>query len=84
MPDQVLINLLIALVAALGGWIMRILWSAVKDLQSENRELIDRVASVEKLVAGEYVKREDFDRFVERINNKLDQVLEKLGKKADK
>jgi len=35
-------------------------------------------------VAGEYVKREDFDRAIDRIFDKLDHIALKLDQKADR
>jgi glutathionyl-hydroquinone reductase len=82
--DQQLFNIAVALVGALGGWWMNTMWQSLKDLQKADRELADKVSAIEILVAGEYVKREAFDRAVDRIFEKLDQIDAKLDKKADK
>lgn len=82
--DQQIFNIAVALVGALGGWWMNTMWQSLKDLQKADRELADKVAAIEILVAGEYVKRESFDRAVDRIFEKLDNIDAKLNGKADK
>jgi len=68
----------------LGGWFLRIMWDTLLNLQSQDRELADKVARIEVLVAGEYVKKEDFDRVIERLFDKLDHIELKIDSKADK
>lgn len=82
--DQQLFNIAVALVGALGGWWMNTMWQSLKDLQKADKELADKVAAIEILVAGEYVKREAFDRAVDRIFEKLDHIEDKIDGKADK
>lgn len=82
--DQQLFNIAVALVGALGGWWMNTMWQSLKDLQKADKELADKVAAIEILVAGEYVKRDSFDRAVDRIFEKLDHIEDKIDGKADK
>lgn len=82
--DQNIFNIAVALVGALGGWWMNTMWQSLKDLQRADKELADKVAAIEILVAGEYVKRDSFDRAVDRIFEKLDHIDSKLDGKADK
>lgn len=71
-------------VSVLFGWILKTVWDAVKDLQKADDELIDKVNRIEVLVAGEYVKREDFRSDMDRLFDKLDKIDKKLDSKADK
>ena len=71
-------------VSVLFGWILKTVWDAVKDLQKADDELIEKVNKIEVLVAGEYVKREDFKADMDRLFNKLDAIDKKLDTKADK
>ena len=68
----------------LGGWFLRIMWDTLTNLQAQDRKLADKVARIEVLVAGEYVKKEDFDRVIERLFDKLDHIELKIDSKADK
>jgi hypothetical protein len=82
--EQSFINMLAGAVSVLFGWILKTVWDAVKDLQKADDELVEKVNKIEVLVAGEYVKREDFKADMDRLFNKLDAIDKKLDSKADK
>ena len=82
--EQNFINMLAGAVSVLFGWILKTVWDSVKDLQTADDELIDKVNRIEVLVAGEYVKRDDFRADMDRIFDKLDTIEKKLDNKADK
>lgn len=71
-------------VMALLGFLLNSVWQATKDLQRADIELAKRVSEIEVLVAGNYVKREEFERVVDRIFEKLDRIEHSLNTKADK
>ena len=66
------------------GWFLNVAWSSLKSLQEQDRSLADKVARIEVLVAGEYVKKDDFERVIERLFDKLDHIEIKIDNKADK
>ena len=70
--------------SALLGFLLNAVWQAVKDLQREDQELAKRVGEIEVLVAGNYVTRQEFDRVIDKLFNKLDAIEMKLDKKVDK
>lgn len=82
--DQTIINWLLGGFGALLGFLLKSIWQAVKDLQTADKELSDKVAGIEVLVAGNYVRRDDFDRMAAAIFTKLDRIEDKLGSKVDK
>lgn len=82
--DQTIINWLLAGFGALIGFLLNAVWQAVKDLQSADKELASKVAEIEVLVAGDYVKREEFNQTVTALFSKLDRIEDKIDKKADK
>ena len=82
--DQTIINWVLGLFGMVLGFLMRSLWQAVRDLQAADRSLADKVNAVEVLVAGQYVKQEDFHRLSNAIFKKLDRIEEKLDGKMDK
>ena len=84
MDYQTLFNIAGGLAGFLGGWWMKVLHESVRDLQEADKRLADKVSSIEILVAGNYVKRDDFDKSVEAIFRKLDRIEDKLDGKADK
>lgn len=84
MDQQQLFNVLFAIAGALGGWWMKAMWESVKELQHTDRALTNEVAELKVLVAGQYMKRDEFDRISNAIFAKLDRIEDKLDGKADK
>lgn len=67
----------------LGGFI-KAMWDSYKELKKTDSELAEKVNQIEVLVAGQYVKRDDFDRIANQIFSKLDKISDKIDKKADR
>ena len=84
MDYQVLFNIAGGVAAFFGGWWLKVIHETVRDLQETDKRLADKVAAIEVLVAGAYVKRDDFDKSVEAIFRKLDRIEDKLDGKQDK
>jgi hypothetical protein len=84
MDYQELYNTAIGLILVLLGWAMRILWDTLKELKETDRDLAEKVGRMEVLVAGEYVKKTDFDTIMLRLFEKLDHIESKIDRKADK
>ena len=82
--DQVVVNWIMGGVGGLMGFILNAVWQAVKDLQTADATLADKVQSIELLVAGSYVKRDDLDKLTVALFAKLDKIETKLDCKADK
>lgn len=66
------------------GFLLHAVWQATKDLQKADAELTKRVSEIEVLVAGNYVTRQEFERAIDKIFDKLDSIDRKLDLKADK
>lgn len=79
-----IINALFGLLSIIFGWIMKTLWNAVSDLQQADTKLAEKVSSIEVLVAGQYVKRDEFQGAINRLFEKLDAIEAKIDHKADK
>ena len=84
MDPQTIINTAIALVGFLGGWILKVVWEGVKDLQSADKILAEKVNTIEILIAGTYISKQDFDKIAAAIFQKLDKIEDKLDRKVDK
>lgn len=82
--DQNFIIWIIGAVNLLGGFLLNALWQAVKDLQATDNKLAEKVASVEKVVAGEYMRREEFTTMMDTLFKKLDRIEDKVERKADR
>ena len=81
---QLIFNLVIGVVGTLGGWWLKVVWDALKDLQEADKALVEKVGSIEVLVAGRYTTREEFDRNLNAVFVKLDRIYELLSQKADR
>jgi len=84
MDPQTIINAAIALVGFLGGWILKVVWEGVKELQLVDRVLAEKVGAIEILIAGTYITKNDFDKIAAAIFAKLDKIEDKLDRKVDK
>lgn len=82
--EQQLFNIAVGVAGALGGWWMKAMWDAVKELKVADERLASQVSDLKVLVAGDYVRREMFDRLSDAIFAKLDRIESKLDGKADK
>jgi CHASE3 domain sensor protein len=82
--DQVFINWGLGIISASGGFLLNALWQAVKDLQKADKELADKVSAVDKVVAGDYQRRDELQDMMRAIFLKLDRIEDKLEKKADR
>ena len=82
--DQALVNWLLAGFGGLIGFLLNVVWQAVKDLQKADKALAERVGEIEVLVAGSYITKTDFTQVTDAIFRKLDRIEDKLDGKADK
>jgi outer membrane murein-binding lipoprotein Lpp len=82
--DQQLINWLLAGFGALIGFLLNAVWQAVKDLQAADKQLATKVGEIEVLVAGAYVKKDEFSDSIKALFAKLDKIEDKIDRKADK
>ena len=84
MDSQTAFNIVLSLVAFLGGWVLNSLRDSIKALHASDAEIVNKVQHIEVLVAGSYVKRDDLDKLTLALFAKLDKIELKLDGKADK
>ena len=84
MDFQDLYNTAMGFVLALCGWVMRVIWDNLKDLRTQDTALAEKVSRIEVLVAGEYVRKDELERVVQRLFDKLEHIEMKIDRKADK
>ena len=80
MLDQAIINWIIGLGGTVIGIFIKSMLDSIKDLQKSDKEMSERVGSIEVLVAGTYVKRDE----LRELMRKLEQIDAKLDRKANK
>ena len=84
MMEQSALNWVFGVVNIILGAALTMMWDSYKELKKSDKELADKVNNIEVIVAGQYVKREDFEKVADQIFSKLDKIMEKLDRKADK
>ncbi|MFN8995574.1 MAG: hypothetical protein ACK5X3_18170 [Pseudomonadota bacterium] len=62
-------------VMAVGGWFLRELWGAVKELRGD-------LAALRADMPKEYVSKDDYRQDIGRIHELLDKIYDKLDTKA--
>jgi chaperonin cofactor prefoldin len=77
MTDQAIINLIIGAVLSVLGWFARQLWDAVQDLKRDMKQ-------IEVDLPTHYVRKEDLESRLDRIEASLNRIFERLDNKADK
>jgi chaperonin cofactor prefoldin len=77
MEAQNLINIIGGTVLSVLGWFARQLWDAVQDLKRDVKE-------IEVDLPTFYVRKEDLESRLDRLEAVLNRIFEKLDHKADK
>jgi hypothetical protein len=77
MDNQQLFNMVIAGSGALGGWMLKVIWDAIRDLKRDVRD-------ISQTMHNDFVRREDFSDAVKRIEYMCERIFDKLDGKADK
>lgn len=78
--EQIYLNWLYGITMAVVSIVIKWLWESHKELQAMDKELADKVSKMEVLVAGQYITRQEFDRGIQRIFEKLDHIEAKIQK----
>ncbi len=84
MDLQIAFNIAVALVGALGGYVLSSIRSSMRDLHAADNALADKVQRIEVLVAGQYVTHSDLEKMTNALFAKLDKIDIKLDTKQDK
>lgn len=77
MDMQAILNTAAAVAFSVAGWFGRQLWEAMAALRKDLHKL-------EKDLPVYYVRKDEFTDHMQRIENKLDRIFEKLEGKADR
>jgi hypothetical protein len=84
METQTVINIVIGAFGTLLGAMLKAVWDAVKDLQSADKIIVKDVSELQVLVAGTYIKRDEFEKIAQALFAKLDKIMEKMDAKVDR
>jgi hypothetical protein len=86
--SQLIFNVVFSVAMVLLGWILNSLRDSIKALHDSDVALTIKVQGIEVLVAGQYIKRDEFTLSMEKLSHilveRLDRIDGKLDSKADK
>ena len=77
MTDQGIINIIIGVVLSVLGWFARQLWDAVQTLKNDMKEL-------EVELPTHYLRKDEFESRLDKIETMLERIFDKLYNKVDK
>ena len=77
MTDQGIINIIIGIVLSVLGWFARQLWDAVQTLKNDMKEL-------EVELPTHYLRKDEFESRLDKIESMLERIFDKLDHKVDK
>lgn len=81
--DQTLFNWVVGVCGFLGGWVLKVVWDAIKELKTDIRQ-------IERDLPEVYVRKDDFKEAIREIKqdmkdgfNKIDSTLSLIFKKLE-
>lgn len=92
--EQVIFNWAVAIAGALGGWVLKVIWDAIRDMRQEiqkrDERLQDDLKEMDTRMHTDFVRRDDFKEAVREIKDdmrngfdKVDRTLGLIFKKLD-
>jgi cell division protein FtsL len=74
---QIIVDAVIALVGALFGWLFKMVWDAIKELQRDIKE-------TNQTIHESYVRKDDYRVEIAEIKGMFNRIMDKLESKVDK
>lgn len=74
---QVIVDAVIALVGALFGWLFKMVWDAIKELQKD-------IKDTNQTIHESYVRKDDYRVEIAEIKGMFNRIMDKLDGKVDK
>ena len=89
MDYQILVNISVGVITLMGGWVFKMILGTLNEIKEEHHDLMkNHHSDIDKLrekhtalalsLPKEYVSRDDFKMFSERMNDRFDRIEEKL------
>jgi len=75
--SQDVINMLVGGFGAVVGWVLKVIWDGIKELQADMRDFQNEVHV-------NYVHKDDYRADIKEVKDILKQIFEKLDRKADR
>ena len=89
MDYQILVNIAVGVITLMGGWVFKMILGTLNEIKGEHHDLMkNHHSDIDKLrekhtnlalsLPKEYVSKEDFKMFSERMNDRFDRLEEKI------
>jgi hypothetical protein len=76
MPQD-FVNIIIVVAGAAMGWMLKVVWESIKELQQDTQRLAREVHT-------RYVSKDDYRTDIQELKDMLKAIFERLDRKADK
>ena len=76
MPQD-FVNIIIVVAGGAMGWMLKVVWESIKELQQAAQRL-------EREVHTRYVSKDDYRTDIQELKDMLKAIFERLDRKADK
>lgn len=77
MDMNTIINVVLGVCLSVGGWFVRQMWDAVQQLKQD-------IQKIEVELPTHYVRKSDLDARLDKIDDMLEKLFDRLNSKADK
>ena len=74
---QDLDNLIVGIAGAAVGWMLKVVWESVRELQSDMKD-------IEREIHTKYVSKDDYKNDIQELKEMCKAIFERLDRKADK
>ena len=72
-----IINIVLGVCLSVGGWFVRQMWDAVQNLKAD-------IQRIEIELPTSYVRKSDLDARLDKIDDMLEKLFDRLNSKVDK
>jgi len=76
MDFQLLFNIACSIAGTIAGWLFKVVWDAIKEIQSDQRD-------IERDIAENYVRKDDYRIDIAEIKGMLGRIFDRMDRQAD-
>ena len=77
---QWVVNVLIGIIATIGGWLYKQLTTKLRDLECENEDLLERINRIAISLPEKYATKNDLAQVIQKLEHRFDRLDEKIDR----
>jgi hypothetical protein len=81
---QWVINVLIGVIATIGGWLYKQHTTKLRDLECENEDLLERINLIAISLPEKYATKNDLSQVIQKLEHRFDRLDEKIDRLSNK